>query len=55
MVTYTYSKRCYQMMSALGSFSYVEKGAHCKGKYKLSLVDEVIGQNNNDTHPSSQT
>ena len=31
------------------------KGAQCKASLKLSILDEFIGQNNEHTHPSSQT
>ena len=31
------------------------KGAQCKASIKLSILDEYIGQNNEHTHPPSQT
>ena len=31
------------------------KGVQCKASIKLSILDEFIGQNNEHTHPSSQT
>ena len=31
------------------------KGAHCKASIKLSILDEFTGQNNEHTHPPSQT
>ena len=43
------------MIPVLGKCILRQKGAQCEASIKLSILDEFTGQNNENTHPPSQT
>ena len=46
-----------KMLADVSSWECIlrRKGAQCKASIKLSILDEFIGQNNEQTHFASQT